>query len=66
MHAIRTVYEEQSAKAVLLVEVSNTFSSVNRNAFLHNVEIACLSAARYLRNCYSLSTRLFIIGVGEI
>ena len=53
IHAMGTVYEEQSAEAVLLVDASNAFSSVNRNAFLHNVE----------KNCYSLSNRLFIIGV---
>ena len=46
-HAIRRVYEEQSAEAVL-VDSSNTFSSVNRNAFLHNVEITCSSIARYV------------------
>ena len=46
-HAIRRVYEEQSAEAVL-VDSSNTFNSVNRNAFLHNVEITCSSIARYV------------------
>ena len=87
---MRTVYEEQSAEAVLLVDASNAFNSVNRNAFLHNVEIICSSdasnaissvnknaflhnvetmcpsIAQYVKNCYSLSNRLFIVGGGEI
>ena len=90
IHAMRTVYEELSAETVLLVAASNAFSSVNRNAFLHNVEIICPSdasnafnsvnrnaflhnveiicpsIARYVKNCYSLSNRLFIVGGEEI
>ena len=41
IHAMRAVYEEQSAEAVLLVEASNAFNSINRNAFIHNVESIC-------------------------
>ena len=32
IHAKRTVYEEESAEAVLLVDTSNKLNSVNRNA----------------------------------
>ena len=47
IHAMRAVYKEQSAEAVL-VDASKAFSSVNRNAFLHNVEIICQSIARHI------------------
>ena len=66
IHAMREVYEEQSAEAVLLVDASNAFSSVNGNVFLHNVEIICPSIVRYVKNCYSLSSHFIIIGGGEI
>ena len=66
IHAMRTKYEDQSAKAVLLVDASNAFNSINRNVFLHNVEVICPSIPRYVKNCYSLNCRLFIIGGGEI
>ena len=66
IHGVHTVYEEQSAEAVLLVEASNAFNSVNRSAFIHNVEIICPSITRYVKNCYSLTNRLFIINGGEI
>ena len=49
IYAIHTVYEERLAKAVLLVDASNAFSSLN--AYLHNVEITCSSIARYVKNC---------------
>ena len=39
---------------------------VNRSPFLHNVEIICSSIARYVKNCYWLSNRLFIIGGEKI
>ena len=63
---MRTIYEDQSAEAVLLVDASNAFNSINRNVFLHNVEVICPSIARYVKSCYSVNSRLFIIGGGEI
>ena len=66
MHAMHTAYEEQSAEAVLLVDASNAFSSVDRNAFLHSFEIICSSVTRYVKNNFSLSNQLFIIDGGEI
>ena len=66
IHAMRTIYEDQSAEAVLLVNVSNAFNSINRNVFLHNVEVICPSIARFVKNCYSVNSRLFIIGGGEV
>ena len=66
IHAVRTIYEDQSAEVVLLVDASNAFNSINRNLFLHNVDVICPSIARYVKNCYSVNSRLFIIGGGEI
>ena len=44
------------------MDASNAFNSINRNAFLHTITITCPSLARYVRNCYYASTRLYIIG----
>ena len=66
IHAMRTIYEDQSAEAVLLVDASIAFNSINRNVFLHIVEVICPSIARYVKNYYSVNSRLFIIGGGEI
>ena len=63
---MRTIYGAQSAEAVLLVGASNASNSINRNVFLHNVEVICPSIARYVKNCYSVNSRFFIIGDGEI
>ena len=66
VHAMHEIYEDQSSEAVLLVDASNAFNTINRNAFLHNITIICPPLARYVRNCYYANTRLFIIGGGEI
>ena len=42
------------------------FSSVDRNTFVHNIEVICPSYAKYVRNHYNLPSCLFIIGGGEI
>ena len=60
------IYEDQSSEAVLLVDASNAFNTINRNAFLHNITIICPPLARYVQNCYYANTRLFIIVDGEI
>ena len=66
IHAMRRIYEDQSAEAVLLVDASNAFNSINRNVLLHNVEVTGPSIARYVKNCFSVNSRLFVIGGGEI
>ena len=65
IHPMHTLYEERSGEAVLLVDASNTFNSVNRNEFLHNVEIICPPITLYLKKCYSLSTQLRNISGGK-
>ena len=49
-----------------VVRVYYILNSANRNTFLHNVKIIWPSITRYVKNCYSLRNRLFIIGGGEI
>ena len=66
IHAMHEIYNDEESEAVLLVDASNAFNSVNRNIFLHNIEIICPPIAKYVRNCYNLPSRLFIIGGGEI
>ena len=66
IHAMRTIFEEESADGVILVDATNAFNSVNRKAFLHNILIICPSLATFVRNCYSLKSRLFIPGGGEL
>ena len=63
---MQETYEDETCEAVLLVDTSNAFNSINRNVFLHNVAIICPDIAVYVKNCYSLHSRQLIIGGNEI
>ncbi|CAM1327173.1 Uncharacterised protein r2_g3614 [Pycnogonum litorale] len=63
VHSMRQIYEDNETEAVLLVDASNAFNSVNRMATLHNISIIC---GIYVKNCYMAPARLFIIGGKEI
>ena len=66
VHTMHEIYEDQSSEAVLLVDASNAFNTINRNAFLHNITIICPPLARYVRNCYYANTRLLIMREDKI
>ena len=60
------IYEDEACEAILLVDASNAFDSINRNFFLSNVTIICPATAICVKNCCSLHSRLFVIGGNEI
>ena len=66
IHALRKIFEQEETEAVMLVDASNAFNSINRKAFLHNVRIICPSIATFTINCYSSPSRLFVVGGTEI
>ena len=66
VHAMYKMYKEEHTEAVLLVDAADGFNSVNRKVFLHNISVVCLSIIIYVQNCYTLPSRLFIIGWTEI
>ena len=66
IHAMHAIYKDQTCEAVLLVDASNAFHSVNRNVFLQNVTIICPMIAIYVKKCYSTHSRLLIIGGSKI
>ena len=66
VHAIRQVFSNEDAEAVLLIDATNAFNSVNRMAFIHNAKVICPSLSTFITNCYQYHSRLFIIGGAEI
>ena len=62
IHAMRRVYEDDNTEAVLLVDASNAFNSLNREAALRNVHILCPILAPVLINAYRSEAKLFIGG----
>jgi len=50
----------------MLINASNAFNLINKKAFLYSVKIICPSIAMFTTNCYSLPSRLFVVGGTEI
>ena len=66
IHAMRDLFCDAGSEATLLVDASNAFNSVNRQAGRHNISILCLALSMVLHNTYGAPTRLFVTGQGEI
>ena len=66
VHAVNSMYNDENNDAVLLVEASNAFNSLNRGVFLHNISYICPVISAFAKNCYNSPSRLFIIGGKEL
>ena len=62
IHAMHAIFEADETDGVLLIDASNTFNALNRQAALHNIRVECPIIATYAINTYRLSARLFITG----
>ena len=66
IHAMRQVFQDEETDALLLVDASNAFNSINRITMLENIKRLCPMAYVYAYNCYSVHARLFILGDMEM
>ena len=66
IHSMRELFEDQESEAVLLVDAANTFNNINRKALIRNIEVLCPIFGRYVKNCYQVPVRMFVIGGKEI
>ena len=62
IHAMRNLFEDEGAEAMLMVDASNAFNSLNREAALRNTRILCPVLAPMLTNMYRSHSMLFIDG----
>ena len=66
IYAMHTIFETDETDGVLLIDASNAFNALNRQAALDNIRVQCPIIGTYAINTYRLSARLFIIGGQEI
>ena len=50
IHAMHTLFETDETDGVLLINVSNAFNALNRQAALHNIRVQCPIIATYAIN----------------
>ena len=63
IHSVTEAFHSDDTEAVLLVDASNAFNSLNRKVALHNIQYICPSLAKALINTYRESTDLFVDGI---
>ena len=66
IHAMKKIFQHESTEAVILVDASNAFNSLNRQAALHNIRITCPPFATILINTYRQPTRMIVLGGNKI
>ena len=66
IRAMKGLFCDDRTEAALLVDTSNAFNSVNRQAALHNISIFCPALSMVLHNTYGAPSRLFVTGQGEV
>ena len=62
IHAVRHTYNRQECEAVLLVDATNAFNSLNRQTALRNIRTLCPLFATPVINIYLETTGLFVGG----
>eukprot|EP00117_Sycon_ciliatum_P038353 scpid42091/ scgid2002/ len=66
VHTMSRLFAGPGVEGVLLVDASNAFNALNRQAALHNIPRLCPPLATVFRNTYGSVSRLFVSGGGEI
>ena len=64
VHAMREIFTFNDTEAILLVDASNAFNAINRQAALHNIQVICPAISTILSNTYQAPIKLFIVGGG--
>ena len=62
VHAVRLVFNLDDSDAILLVDATNSFISLNHSAALRNIQQLCSPLACVLINTYRFPASLFISG----
>ena len=63
IHSVTDAFHSDDVEAVLLVDASNAFNSLNREVALRNIQIVCPALAKILINTYREPTELFVDGI---
>ena len=64
VHAMKTIYAQDDTDAILLLDATNAFNTINHQAALHNIGFLCPSISCMLNNTYCAPVKLFVISRG--
>ena len=66
VHAMRNIFHHPKTEGVLMVDATNAFNTINRQAALRNISVTCPPIAQILINTYQAPARMIIVGSGEM
>ena len=66
VHAMNSMFNADETDAVLLIDATNAFNTLNTAAALHNISILCPTIATFAINTYRRPVRLFVAGGQEL
>ena len=62
IHAMAEIYNDDETEAILLIDASIAFNSLNRDAAVKNMKFTCPPLAKYVENTYREPSNLYIKG----
>ena len=66
IHSMKQIFDDKKTDPVILVDASNAFNSLNRNAALHNIQLLCPQFSTISINTYRLSVRMIVFRSKDI
>ena len=66
IHTMKDLFESEETDAVILVDASNAFNSLNRSVAPHNIQYTCPEFSIILINTYREPSKLIVLGKWEI
>ena len=61
IHAMKEIFKNKEVEAVILVDATNAFNSIDREAMLHNIAVKRPEINRYVQNCYGKPSKFFLV-----
>ena len=66
IHSMKEIFDDEQADAVILVDASKVFNSLNRNVALHNIQTYYPQFSTILINTYKLPVGMIVFGSRDI
>ena len=60
VHASKEIFADKECEALLLIDASNAFNTLNKQAMMHNISVLGPTLATYVKNIYEIAPRLFV------
>ena len=57
VHAAKEIFADKECHSVLLIDASNAFNTLNRQAMMHKISVLCPTLATYVKKTHEIAPR---------